>query len=61
MAALSHWRSGARQPEGAQSLAAIDDIEDILGLDRGQLSRLIRPASRVSRRSEPKPASRLMR
>lgn len=55
MAALSYWRSGARQPEGAQSLAAVDDIEDVLGLDRGRLSTLIRAVPRLGRRPAPRP------
>lgn len=42
MATLSYWRSGARQPEGAQSLAALADIEDLLGLESRALSRLLR-------------------
>lgn len=47
MATLSYWRSGARRPEGAQSLAALADIEDILGLDGGALSRLLRATNRT--------------
>lgn len=43
MATLSYWRSGARRPEGPQSLAALADIEDLLCLDTGALSRLLRP------------------
>lgn len=38
MATLSYWRSGARRPEGVQSLAALADIEELLGLDEGDLS-----------------------
>lgn len=38
MATLSYWRSGSRRPEGAQSLAAVTDIEQLLGLDAGALS-----------------------
>lgn len=38
MATLSYWRSGTRRPEGAQSLAAVADLEDLLGLDRGALA-----------------------
>lgn len=34
---LSYWRSGARRPEGAQSLAAVADLESLLGLDPGAL------------------------
>jgi len=47
MATLSYWRSGARRPEGVQSLAALADIEDILGLDGGALSRLLRATNRT--------------
>lgn len=42
MATLSYWRSGARHPEGAQSLAAVADIEELLHLDRGALTGLLR-------------------
>ncbi|MFK3677501.1 hypothetical protein ACI2IP_07200 [Microbacterium sp. NPDC090218] len=47
MATLSYWRSGARRPEGVQSLAALADIEDLLGLDRGALSRHLGPTNRT--------------
>lgn len=47
MATLSYWRSGARGPEGAASLAAIDDIETLLGVAPGDLSDLIRQAPRL--------------
>ncbi|WP_406247762.1 hypothetical protein ACI7YT_18740 [Microbacterium sp. M] len=47
MATLSYWRSGARRPEGAQSLAAITDIEELLRLDTGALSSLVGPSQRV--------------
>ena len=43
MATLSYWRSGSRRPEGPQSLAALADIEDLLGLEDAALSRLLRP------------------
>lgn len=43
MATLSYWRSGARRPEGPQSLAALADIEELLGLDDKALTRLLRP------------------
>ncbi|MGW8481881.1 hypothetical protein ACWGJP_01985 [Microbacterium sp. NPDC055903] len=55
MATLSYWRSGARQPDGAPSLAAVEAIEDVLGLERGHLLARIRPAARVGRVPEPKP------
>lgn len=47
MATLSYWRSGARRPEGVQSLAALSDIEELLGLDVGALSRLLRSTNRT--------------
>lgn len=47
MATLSYWRSGARRPEGVQSLAALADIEDLLGLDDGALTRLLRSTNRT--------------
>lgn len=47
MATLSYWRSGDRQPEGAQSLSVVDGIEDRLGLVRGHLSSLLRPSTRI--------------
>lgn len=56
MATLSYWRSGARQPESAQSLSAVEDIEEIFGLDRGRLTGLIRPVRRVGRTPQPRPA-----
>lgn len=47
MARLSYWRSGARHPEGAQSLAALGDIEELLDLPDGALSGLLRPTNRT--------------
>ncbi len=47
MATLSYWRSGARRPEGAQSLAALVDIEQLLDLDDGALTRLLGASSRT--------------
>ncbi|WP_334151591.1 hypothetical protein [Microbacterium sp.] len=40
-ATLSYWRSGERTPEGATSLAVVDDIERLLDLPTGALVRLI--------------------
>lgn len=47
MATLSYWRSGARRPEGAQSLAAISDIEQLLELQPGSLTDLLGPTLRL--------------
>lgn len=47
MATLSYWRSGDRQPEGAQSLSVVDGIEDRLGLARGHLSSLLGRSARL--------------
>lgn len=47
MATLSYWRSGTRRPEGAQSLTALVDIEDLLGLDRGTLIDRLGPTMRT--------------
>lgn len=47
MATLSYWRSGDRQPEGAQSLSVVDGMEDRLGLPRGHLGALLRASSRL--------------
>lgn len=47
MATLSYWRSGARRPEGAQSLAAVADLEDMLGLDPGDLLNRLGPTQRT--------------
>lgn len=47
MATLSYWRSGARHPEGAQSLAAIADLEELLDLARGTLLDRLGPTMRT--------------
>lgn len=44
---LSYWRSGRRHPEGAGSYAAIQEIEDLLGVPEGGLTALIGPPRRV--------------
>lgn len=46
-ATLSYWRSGSRRPEGVQSLAAIADLEELLGLDRGALLDRLGPTQRT--------------
>lgn len=38
MATLSYWRSGARRPEGPQSMAALADLEALLDLEFGALT-----------------------
>lgn len=47
MATLSYWRSGARRPESAQSMAALSDIEELLGLERGALTALLGATNRT--------------
>jgi len=47
MATLSYWRSGARRPEGVQSLAALADIEELLEVERGALTGLITGTNRT--------------
>lgn len=47
MATLSYWRSGSRHPESMQSLAAVADIEELLHLDVGALSGLLRSSHRT--------------
>ncbi|WP_217182988.1 hypothetical protein [Streptomyces sp. AC495_CC817] len=54
MATLSYWRSGARQPEGAQSLSVVEGIEDRLGLHRGHLTSLLGPSARLGPVAPPK-------
>lgn len=44
---LSYWRSGRRRPEGVQSLAALADIEAILGLRSGALIGLLGATNRT--------------
>ncbi|SJN20480.1 hypothetical protein FM104_02710 [Microbacterium esteraromaticum] len=47
MATLSYWRSGARRPEGVQSLAAIADIEQLLDVPQGALLGRLGPTMRT--------------
>lgn len=47
IASLSYWRSGTRRPEGVQSLAALADIEELLHLPEGALTRLLPSSSRT--------------
>lgn len=48
LTALSYWRSGQREPERAASLEAIPELEALLGLEDGALSR--RLSGRLRRR-----------
>lgn len=47
IATLSYWRSGARRPEGAQSLAALSDLEELLGVEEGALTKLLPSTKRT--------------
>ncbi|GAB3597627.1 hypothetical protein [Microbacterium tumbae] len=47
MATLSYWRAGARRPEGAQSMAAVEDMERLLDLAPGALTGLVGRSLRV--------------
>ncbi|MDQ0379679.1 hypothetical protein [Amycolatopsis thermophila] len=41
--ALSYWQSGKRQPERQSSISAVRVLEDVLGLQRGELLSLLPP------------------
>lgn len=41
--ALSYWQSGRRRPERPDSLLALQQLEDVLGLPEGALSALLGP------------------
>jgi hypothetical protein len=43
---LSYWRSGQRQPEKPASIDAVAEIEELLGLDSGDLRSRIGPSRR---------------
>lgn len=47
MATLSYWRSGARRPEGVQSMAALSDVEELLHLAAGTLTGLLGGTNRT--------------
>lgn len=51
---LSYWRSGERAPEGAASLAAVEDIERLLGMPPGALSGLVPERVRLGALHEPR-------
>lgn len=48
VAALRSWRRGVRHPEGARSLDALDNLEEILRLPRGHLAARLGPTRRLS-------------
>lgn len=54
MATLSYWRSGLRAPEGAASLAAVEDIERLLDLPRGALLDLLTERVRLGALHDPR-------
>ncbi|MBE1500683.1 MULTISPECIES: transcriptional regulator [Amycolatopsis] len=43
LATLSHWQSGRCRPERAESLEALRNLEDILNVPDGSLSKLLGP------------------
>ncbi|EAP97287.1 hypothetical protein JNB_17493 [Janibacter sp. HTCC2649] len=47
--ALRFWRTGARRPEHRHSLDVLDNLEDILGLGRGDLTARLGPSRRLRR------------
>lgn len=47
--ALRFWRAGARRPEQGHSLAALENLEEILRIDRGDLSARLGPSRRLRR------------
>ena len=52
---LSYWRSGRRHPEGASSLAAIAEIEQLLHLPGNSLTSRVGPGRRVGPLPAPVP------
>ncbi|NNM45051.1 hypothetical protein [Knoellia koreensis] len=52
LATLSHWRSGTARPERQASLLALDRLELLLRLPRGDLYRRLGPSTRVGPRAE---------
>ncbi|GLZ34769.1 hypothetical protein Lesp02_69560 [Lentzea sp. NBRC 105346] len=52
--ALSYWQSGRRRPERPESLAALAQLEDVLDVPPGSLSRLLGPP-RPRGRARPQP------
>lgn len=49
LTALSYWRSGQREPERVASMEALPELEAILGLEEGALSRWL--TGRLTRRA----------
>ncbi|GAA4536868.1 transcriptional regulator [Amycolatopsis samaneae] len=43
LATLSHWQSGRCRPERSESLRALRNLEEILGVPAGSLIRLLGP------------------
>lgn len=54
IATLSYWRSGERTPEGAASLAAVEDIERLLSMPPGALGGLVPERVRLGALHEPR-------
>lgn len=54
MATLSYWRSGLRAPEGAASLAAVEDIERLLDMPPGALLSLVPERVRLGAIHDPR-------
>jgi hypothetical protein len=52
LATLSHWRSGRARPERQASLLALDRLELLLRLPRGELYHRLGPSQRVGPRAE---------
>lgn len=52
---LSYWQSGRRRPEGAASLAVVEELERILALDPRTLTGRIGPSRRTGRADRPGP------
>lgn len=43
LATLSHWQSGRCRPERTESLQALANLEEIVGVPQGALTRLLGP------------------
>ena len=54
VATLSCWQSGSRRPEGANSLAALDELEHLLQVPTGALAEQIGRTRRSGRRPLPR-------